>query len=1430
MLRVSVRVFFFLVLLIWVIRSSLWGNSFTHASADWNVTTGGVIFSSPAIAEDGSIYIGSNDNKLHAFNADGTSKWNFTAGNWVDSTPAISSDGTIYVASWDNKIYALNSANGDKLWDYETNSYIIASPAIGADGRIYVGSKDSIFYALESNGSVAWEYFAGQPITSSAALGQDGTIYFGDENGTFHAVNPDGSLKWTYLVDTVADTNKSVLSSPALDLSGNLYFGAGNGYCYSLTDNENNATLNWKFLTGDRVDASPILGLNEEVLFVSRDGYIRSLSTLSGGLNWDAFVGDVFYSSPVVDENGRAYVIGYTGGGQNHLFAFDANGSKVWDTNDTNCPFGIGGLVDSSLALSADGKLYYGCFDNRLYCLNLGVGPAASDWPMFQRSSRRDGAWPSYLLEISVSPSSVATASGGGIYNQGATATISLNNISQGYSFNRWSGGTSGSNNPLSLAINSNISITANFSLNQYLLTVNAGSGGSASGNGTFTHGATATITATPEQGYSFNSWSGQGIAKTSEASTTVSMTDNRIVGATFAPLIHSISTMVSPNGTGEVTGAGNYQFGDNLTLTATATSAGYSFLSWSGDLNSSVNPLAIQVYANLSLTANFRLDAYSLELISGAGGTVSGEGNFSHGTQANISATPLLGYSFSGWSGDGVADPNAASTSVEMTQPRTITASFSLNSYPLTVVAGTGGSVSGEGNFSHGTEANISATPLVGYSFSGWSGDGVADPNAASTSIEMTQPRTITASFSLNSYPLTVMAGTGGSVSGAGNFSHGTQANVSAIPLIGYSFSGWNGDGIADPNAASTSVEMTQPRTITASFSLNSYPLTVVAGTGGSVSGDGNFSHGTQANVSATPLVGYSFSGWNGDGMENNYSSKTFVYMTQPRTVTAIFMNKYYSLHLDSNFGGSVSGEGNYSYGDPVAITAIPEEGYEFQQWSGNIEGNLTSPSTTILIDANKSITANFAQIPENHLSLTISANPQSGGSTVGGGSYPANTSVLLNAQPLPGYEFLSWSGIGIDDRNHSQTTIILTEDLALTANFQKKIFNLLISESEGGQTTGQNSYPYATKASLSAVANPGYRFTKWSGTGIKNPTLPETEIVVTEDQTISANFEILRFQLNVDLVNGGIVTGSGQYDYGSNVEISATPLSGYSFSEWEGPNIVDSTSSTTQIRLTGDTNVTAHFTKVVYPLTVNSTVGGSVSGEGKFYYGYNASISALPSEGYSFVKWAGSGVTNPSLPFTSVSMTEDRNVTAEFSLNSYQLTVFNRAGGTVAGAGKYFFNTEAFLTATPHQGFEFSNWMGDDIQNPTSPSIKLTISSDREVTPTFRLINLSRAIEGVNEITTDWYDSDWFGIFFQNASGWAFHLELGWIYPVAESQKNIWFWQIHLGWVWADQETFPQQYLWSQNSNNWLWWERSSQSNIRFYDYSILDWFSFP
>ena len=64
--------------------------------------------SSPAIASDGTIYVGSWDNKLYALNPDGTLKWSYATGNWVYSSPAIGADGTLYVGSWDNKLYAIS--------------------------------------------------------------------------------------------------------------------------------------------------------------------------------------------------------------------------------------------------------------------------------------------------------------------------------------------------------------------------------------------------------------------------------------------------------------------------------------------------------------------------------------------------------------------------------------------------------------------------------------------------------------------------------------------------------------------------------------------------------------------------------------------------------------------------------------------------------------------------------------------------------------------------------------------------------------------------------------------------------------------------------------------------------------------------------------------------------------------------------------------------------------------------------------------------------------------------------------------------------------------------------------------------------------------------------------------------------------------------
>jgi outer membrane protein assembly factor BamB len=67
--------------------------------------------SSPAIASDGTIYVGSEDGSLYALNPDGTLKWGYDASSAVNSSPTIGSDGTVYVGSESGNLYAIKGAS-----------------------------------------------------------------------------------------------------------------------------------------------------------------------------------------------------------------------------------------------------------------------------------------------------------------------------------------------------------------------------------------------------------------------------------------------------------------------------------------------------------------------------------------------------------------------------------------------------------------------------------------------------------------------------------------------------------------------------------------------------------------------------------------------------------------------------------------------------------------------------------------------------------------------------------------------------------------------------------------------------------------------------------------------------------------------------------------------------------------------------------------------------------------------------------------------------------------------------------------------------------------------------------------------------------------------------------------------------------------------
>ena len=1272
-----------------------------NPTAHWSTpySTGGTIISSPAIATDGTIYIGSNDNKLHAINSDGSAKWTFPTGDWVDSTPAIGADGTVYFGSWDNQLYAVNPADGTKLWDFNTSSSVIASPAIGVDGRIYFGSKDEFFYALESNGSLAWETYVGNAITSSAAIGQDGTIYFGDENGTFHALNQDGTTKWTYEVDDVTDTNKSILSSPAIDLSGNLYFGSGNGNCYSISDASSSAILNWKVSTNDRVDASPVLGQNNEVFFVSRDGYLRSVDTSTGITNWEVFAGDVFYSSPVVDANGRVYVIGYTGFGENHLFAYNNDGSKAWDTNNSSSPLTIGGLVDSSLALDSNGNLFFGCFDQQVYSVNVGSGIADNAWPQFQKDGSRSGAWPSYSVNVTISPAGAGEVNGTGIYNQGATASLSIS-LNDGYSFLNWSGGQTGSSNPLIFQVNSNYEITANFGVNTYNLSINGTSGGTVSSGGLFSHGETIQINATPDIGYFFSGWSGEGVTDPSYPSTSVIMTQERSITANFSRTPYAVNVSIVPFGAGTIEGNGTYFYGDNVNLEVSPnSSSGYSFASWGGSIVSGENPLSIQISSDLNLTANFSLNEYLLSVSAGAGGTTSESDRVTHGTLAPINATPASGYVFSGWTGNGITDPTSSSTTVSMTQDRNVSAVFTPIQYYISSTAGIGGSVNDiNGTHSYDSNLSISATPSTGYTFSNW-----------------------------------------------------TQS----------------GNGIFNTTLPSTILNVDNNQSIHANFTPINYELNISASTGGSVS---SFPTGT-----------------------------------------------------------------NQPFNSLVSITATPNNGFYFTGWTGDNIGDLNSTSTTIRISGDHSIHANFAEIPEDKFLLQLHTSPAfAANSLSGSGTYDQNQSVEISAVPNPGYSFVNWSGNTVSDENSTSTTVIVSQDMNLTANFAISQHSLQLSAGIGGSVSEVNSsYDYGSVLPIIATPEAGFNFLKWEGNGsVENQFSASTNVTINQDSNITAKFEKTTYNISVTIVGKGFVDGIGIYEYGDNCTLSALPSKGYYFDKWSGSGITESNNSILQINPTQDLNITAEFLPNIHTINISAGSGGSVS-ELNSSQPYDSVITLLanPSDGYSFMGWEGNVTyADQFAASTNATVFGDANITASFTPTKYTLTINTSEHGITGGSGTYLYGEIATISAQASEGYYFDKWSGSGITESNNSLLQINVYQDLNLTANFikspTKLNESLAVV---QYSQSWYANDWFGYFFQSPNGWCYHYNLGWIYPETETDGSLWIWSGQLEWLWMDASSFANKYAWSARDNDWVYFNFESESGAKVYRFNNETWETF-
>jgi hypothetical protein len=830
------------------------------------------------------------------------------------------------------------------------------------------------------------------------------------------------------------------------------------------------------------------------------------------------------------------------------------------------------------------------------------------------------------------------------------------------------------------------VSITGTFTTQFQLTTAAAPSNGGAvtPASGTFyDSGTVVNLTATPGSGFVFGSWTGP-VSNTN----TVTMTAPQSITANFTAqtgVTINVPAGVSYTFNGQtVSGTqtfnvapGTYALSTPPTPQALGVGSRAVFASWSNGQPRShdvtVGSAAVSITGNF--TTQFQLTTAASP---SSGGTVTpSSGTFyDSGTVVNVSATPNSGFVFSSWTG-----PVSNTNTVTMTAPQSITANFTAQTgVTINVPAGisytfNGQTVSGTQTFNVAPGTYALSTPPTPQAlgvgsravFASWSNGQPRSHDVTVGSAAVSITGNFTTQFQLTT---AAAPSNGGAVTpSSGTFyDSGTVVNVSATPNSGFVFSSWTG-----PVSNTNTVTMTAPQSITANFTAQTgVTINVPAGisytfNGQTVTGTQTFNvaPGTYALSTTTPQVLGAgsravFASWsNGQPRSHDVTvgsaavSITGTFTTQFQLTTAA---------APSNGGAVTPSSGTfYDSGTVVNVSATPNSGFVFANWTGAV-ASTNSAATTVTMDAAKSVTANFTaqtgvtiNVPAG-VSYTFNGQTVSGTQTfnVAPGTYTLSTTTPQALGAGSRAVFASWSNGQPISHNVTVGSTAVSIIGSFTTQFQ---LTTAASPSNGGTVTPASGtfYDAGTVVNLSATPNSGFGFGSWTG-AVANSSAASTTVTMDAAKSVTGNFTAQTgVTINVPAgisytFNGQTVTGSQMFNVapGTYTLSTTTPQalgagSRAVFASWSnGQPISHSvTVGSTAVSISGT------FT-TQFQLTTAAGTGGTVQpASGNFYdSGTVVTVSATPSSGFVFGSWTG-----PVSNTNTVTMNAPQSITANFT-----------------------------------------------------------------------------------------------------------------------------------------------------------------------------------
>jgi outer membrane protein assembly factor BamB len=312
--------------------SAYYGPTTTTPSILWSAPfLSGNLFVSPSIsiAVDGTLYLGSNDGYVYALSptdptnnhikwktqVNNTSRVPFTSPNSMYTTPLIAPDGTVYLGSNEGYLYALKP-DGTLKWSYHAGYPLQSSPIMDSSGSIYFGAGYSV-YAISDAGYRAYPkwlvpFTTNSIVNSSPALGQNGYLYFGSDDGYLYAVNSfTGLQEWSSVNLSLPDTNvHPIYTSATVDGSNNVIIGNGSYMDGSLNyiDGLTGALIWQKSYDIQNGPMYNTVAVNGTTIYLSTIAYVYAIDRRTGNKKWHFNTTNCYYTSPIVDASGTIYV------------------------------------------------------------------------------------------------------------------------------------------------------------------------------------------------------------------------------------------------------------------------------------------------------------------------------------------------------------------------------------------------------------------------------------------------------------------------------------------------------------------------------------------------------------------------------------------------------------------------------------------------------------------------------------------------------------------------------------------------------------------------------------------------------------------------------------------------------------------------------------------------------------------------------------------------------------------------------------------------------------------------------------------------------------------------------------------------------------------------------------------------------------------